>query len=71
MVLILSQDQDGTDEGFRHIVMFDTTTVNAPRQALTQGKFVVTSILGWNHENNLMYVIWHIFPVLQTTLLSI
>ncbi|CAH1108966.1 unnamed protein product [Psylliodes chrysocephalus] len=55
MVLILSQDQDGTDEGFRHIVMFDTTTVNAPQQALTQGKFVVTSILGWNHENNLIY----------------
>lgn len=52
-VLILSQDQ-GEDAGaFRHIVLFNTEE-NSEEQALTKGKFVVTEIVGWHHEKNLM-----------------
>lgn len=52
-VLILSQDQGGADGSYRHIVLFNREE-NAQGQALTKGTFVVTEILSWNEEDNLM-----------------
>ncbi|XP_057672414.1 venom dipeptidyl peptidase 4 isoform X1 [Diorhabda carinulata] len=54
LILILSQDQGENAGGYRHIVLFNRTE-NAEGQPLTLGKFVVTTIVGWNHENNLIY----------------
>ncbi|KAG5896521.1 hypothetical protein JTB14_020494 [Gonioctena quinquepunctata] len=59
-VLILSQDQGG-NSGYRHIVMFNTIE-NAQEMPLTKGKFVVTSILAWEHENNLIYYLANTEP---------
>lgn len=53
LVLILSQDQGGDAGGFRHVVLYNNGE-NSEAQALTKGKFVVTEITGWNHEDNLM-----------------
>nr|XP_023020386.1 venom dipeptidyl peptidase 4 [Leptinotarsa decemlineata] len=53
LVMILSQDQGG-NSGYRHVVMLNVVE-NAQDQPLTKGKFVVTSILAWDHEENLIY----------------
>ncbi|KAJ8921034.1 hypothetical protein NQ315_015830 [Exocentrus adspersus] len=53
-VLILSQDQGGDTGSYRHLVLFNREE-DAQDQALTQGAFVVTEILAWNHQDNLIY----------------
>ncbi|CAG9854854.1 unnamed protein product [Phyllotreta striolata] len=55
MLLILSQDQGASAGGYRHIALLNTTIADSPQRAITSGKFVVTSILGWNHNNNTIY----------------
>lgn len=52
-VLILSQDQGEDAGGFRHVVLYNNEE-NSEAQALTKGTFVVTEIVGWNHEDNIM-----------------
>ncbi|RZC37564.1 C05D11.1-like, partial [Asbolus verrucosus] len=51
LVLILSQDQDNDLGSYRHIVMM-SRQANSLKQALTKGTFVVTQILGWNHDRD-------------------
>lgn len=53
LALILSQEQGSEAGAFRHIVLYNTDE-NANGQAITSGKFVVTEIVGWNHEDDLM-----------------
>ncbi|XP_018579789.1 venom dipeptidyl peptidase 4 isoform X2 [Anoplophora glabripennis] len=54
LILILSQDQGGDSGSYRHIVLFNREE-NAEEQPLTAGTFVVTEILSWNQEDNLIY----------------
>ncbi|CAG9840528.1 unnamed protein product [Diabrotica balteata] len=53
-VIVLSQDQGKNSGGYRHIFLYPITE-NAEPQVLTSGKFVVTSIVGWNYEKDLIY----------------
>ncbi|XP_072401301.1 venom dipeptidyl peptidase 4 [Diabrotica undecimpunctata] len=53
-VIILSQDQRNNSGGYRHIFLYPITE-NAEAQVLTSGKFVVTGIVGWNYEKDLIY----------------
>ncbi|KAL3280819.1 hypothetical protein HHI36_004050 [Cryptolaemus montrouzieri] len=53
-ILIFSQDQGGDAGGYRHIMLLNTTQ-NAKETPLTKGKFVVTEILDWNEEDDLVY----------------
>lgn len=54
LILILSQDQGGDSGSYRHIVLFNREE-DAQEQPLTEGTFVVTEILAWNQEDNLIY----------------
>lgn len=54
MVLILSQPQkDGG--AYRHVTLLNRTPNNVSMLPLTSGKFVVTEILSWDHDKNLVY----------------
>lgn len=54
LVLILSQEQDGNLGGYRHVTLLNTHEEQTESTALTKGAFVVTEILTWDHQNNLM-----------------
>lgn len=53
MLLIMSHDQGSNVGSFRHITMIDHKP-NGQVSALTHGKFVVTEILTWDEEKQLM-----------------
>lgn len=52
-VIILSNDQGGDVGGFRHVMLFNTSK-NARGEPLTSGKFVVTEILDWDEDDDLV-----------------
>lgn len=52
-LLILSQDQGNSAGSYRHITITNREQDGATR-ALTKGKFVVTEILAWNENTNLV-----------------
>nr|CAI5837059.1 unnamed protein product [Callosobruchus analis] len=53
MVLILSQEQHNGDS-YRHVVMLKLEE-NAKDDPITKGLFVVSEVLAWSHEDNLIY----------------
>ncbi|KAJ8970898.1 hypothetical protein NQ317_009050, partial [Molorchus minor] len=74
-VLILSQDQGNSLGSYRHIVLYNTEE-NSEGEALTSGTFVVTEILAWNHDDDLIYylannesdsAVQHLYSVSQST----
>lgn len=52
-LMIVSQDQGNSSGSYRHLTMYNRE--DGTSQALTNGKFVVTEIVGWNEEANLVY----------------
>jgi len=74
-IIIISNDQGGDAGGFRHVMLFNTSK-DAKGEPLTKGKFVVTEILDWNEEDDLVYytantpedpAIQHVYSVSTTT----
>ncbi|XP_037901190.1 venom dipeptidyl peptidase 4 isoform X1 [Glossina fuscipes] len=54
IALILPQTQD--DQGdYRHLCLLPTTATNNQPEALTKGKYVVTSILHWDTSNDVIF----------------
>lgn len=53
MLVILSQNQGNNLGSYRHLTMLERK-VDAEAQPLTSGRFVVTEILGWNENNDLV-----------------
>ncbi|KAJ3655173.1 hypothetical protein Zmor_014310 [Zophobas morio] len=54
MALILPVDQQNGLGAYRHVAMLSRTS-NAPIEPLTKGAFVVTELLGWNHNHNTIF----------------
>ncbi|XP_017784773.1 PREDICTED: venom dipeptidyl peptidase 4 [Nicrophorus vespilloides] len=54
MILILSQTQSDAAGSFRHITMLPRN-VDAQPEAITKGNFVVTEILSWDEDNEIIY----------------
>lgn len=53
MAIIESQPQEGGDS-FKHLTLVSTTGTDS-YEVLTQGKFVVTKLLKWDHANDLIF----------------
>lgn len=53
MLLIMSHDQGGDLEAFRHVTIIDHKP-HGQVTALTHGKFVVIDILSWDEEKQLV-----------------
>lgn len=54
VAVIASQPQEGGDT-FKHLTLISTTAPNAPLEALTRGKFVVTEVLKWDAETDAIF----------------
>lgn len=54
MIIILSQDQGNNTGGYRHIALLSRQR-DSVVQPLTSGTFVVTEILAWDEEKDLVY----------------
>lgn len=53
IALLMSKDEGTTLGSYRHLALLDVQS-SATEEFLTSGTYVVTEILGWNHENNQM-----------------
>lgn len=53
MALLLSKNEGTTAGSYRHLALLDITE-GASAEFLTNGIYVVTEVLGWNHDENLM-----------------
>ncbi|KAH1014109.1 hypothetical protein HUJ04_003003 [Dendroctonus ponderosae] len=54
MALLLSKNEGTTTGSYRHLALLDITD-GANAEFLTNGTYVVTEVLGWNHDENLIY----------------
>lgn len=53
-LLLRSQSQGEEAGSYKHVTLVNRT--DGTERALTKGMFVVKEILGWDEENNLVYV---------------
>lgn len=75
IALLMSKDEGTTLGSYRHLALLDVQS-NATEEFLTSGTYVVTEILGWNHENNQIYytatelnnsAVQHVYSISPTT----
>ncbi|KAK5646663.1 hypothetical protein RI129_005127 [Pyrocoelia pectoralis] len=75
-LIIQSQDQENGAGAYRHLTIYSTSS-NNPGKPLTSGLYVVTEILEWDEENDLVYYqanmpnaseVQHVFTVSTSSL---
>ncbi|XP_050306538.1 venom dipeptidyl peptidase 4 isoform X1 [Anthonomus grandis grandis] len=54
IALLLSKDEGTSAGAYRHLALLDVKE-NATEEFLTGGTYVVTEVLGWNHDKNLIF----------------
>ncbi|CAG9767540.1 unnamed protein product [Ceutorhynchus assimilis] len=54
IALILSKPEENARNSYRHLALLDVKA-GSTEQFLTEGTYVVTELLGWNHEDNLIF----------------
>uniref|UniRef100_A0A1I8Q502 Venom dipeptidyl peptidase 4 n=1 Tax=Stomoxys calcitrans TaxID=35570 RepID=A0A1I8Q502_STOCA len=55
IALILPQAQDGDSGEYRHLCLLSTSTTRSQPEAITKGKYVVTSILHWDTGSDVIF----------------
>ncbi|XP_055384086.1 venom dipeptidyl peptidase 4 isoform X2 [Condylostylus longicornis] len=55
IALILPHNQGGQDGDYRHLSLLSTTGSYQKPYPLTTGKYVVQSLLKWDHDNNIIF----------------